>query len=99
MPFTNDVKRLITTLRAGRPEGDADRRPAPGAGPGDSPPDHCRAQCAGFEALRVPHMAVLQFRGPDGVRPGVRDDFRSKLDVLMNERYPRFGRPPFVSTS
>ena len=49
---------------------------------------------AGFEELRVPHMAVLQFRGPDGVRPGVSDDFRSKLDVMMNERYPRFGRPP-----
>jgi DNA-binding MarR family transcriptional regulator len=26
---------------------------------------------AGFEELRVPHMAVLQFPGPDEVRPGV----------------------------
>jgi len=26
---------------------------------------------AGFDDLRVPHMAVLQFPGPDGVRPGV----------------------------
>src|SRR6516162_2053977 len=25
---------------------------------------------AGFDDLRVPHMAVLQFPGPDGVRPG-----------------------------
>jgi DNA-binding MarR family transcriptional regulator len=25
---------------------------------------------AGFEELRVPHMAVLQFPSPDGVRPG-----------------------------
>jgi DNA-binding MarR family transcriptional regulator len=25
---------------------------------------------AGFERLRLPHMAVLQFPGPDGVRPG-----------------------------
>ena len=25
---------------------------------------------AGFEELRVPHMALLQFPGPDGVRPG-----------------------------
>jgi len=25
---------------------------------------------AGFEDLRVPHMAVLQFPGPDGGRPG-----------------------------
>src|SRR5512138_53899 len=24
---------------------------------------------AGFDELRVPHMAVLQFPGPDGVRP------------------------------
>ena len=26
---------------------------------------------AGFEELRLPHMAVLQFPGPDGVRPSV----------------------------
>src|SRR6516225_12232088 len=26
---------------------------------------------AGFGELRVPHMAVLQFPGPDGVRPGM----------------------------
>ena len=26
---------------------------------------------AGFEELKVPHMAVLQFPGPDGVRPSV----------------------------
>ena len=26
---------------------------------------------AGFEELTVPHMAVLQFPGPDGVRPGM----------------------------
>ena len=26
---------------------------------------------AGFDELRVPHMAVLQYPGPDGVRPGV----------------------------
>src|SRR5437879_1971565 len=26
---------------------------------------------AGFEELRVPHMPVLQFPGPDGARPGV----------------------------
>ncbi|HXH47786.1 MAG TPA: MarR family winged helix-turn-helix transcriptional regulator [Terriglobia bacterium] len=25
---------------------------------------------AGFHELRLPHMAVLQFPGPDGVRPG-----------------------------
>jgi hypothetical protein len=25
---------------------------------------------AGLEELRVPHMAVLQYPGPDGVRPG-----------------------------
>lgn len=25
---------------------------------------------AGFATLRLPHMAVLQFPGPDGVRPG-----------------------------
>jgi DNA-binding MarR family transcriptional regulator len=26
---------------------------------------------AGFEGLRMPHMAVLQYPGPDGVRPGM----------------------------
>jgi DNA-binding MarR family transcriptional regulator len=26
---------------------------------------------AGFDELRLPHMAVLQFPGPDGVRPGM----------------------------
>lgn len=26
---------------------------------------------AGFEGLRLPHMAVLQYPGPDGVRPSV----------------------------
>jgi DNA-binding MarR family transcriptional regulator len=26
---------------------------------------------AGFDGLTLPHMAVLQFPGPDGVRPGV----------------------------
>jgi DNA-binding MarR family transcriptional regulator len=26
---------------------------------------------AGFNELRMPHMAVLQFPGPDGVRPGL----------------------------
>ena len=26
---------------------------------------------AGFEGLSMPHMAVLQFPGPDGARPGV----------------------------
>jgi len=25
---------------------------------------------AGFSELRLPHMAVLQFPGPDGIRPG-----------------------------
>jgi DNA-binding MarR family transcriptional regulator len=25
---------------------------------------------SGFEELRLPHMAVLQFPGPDGMRPG-----------------------------
>ncbi len=29
---------------------------------------------AGFHELRLPHMAVLQFPGPDGVRPGVLAD-------------------------
>src|SRR5690242_21863365 len=30
-----------------------------------------RLNAAGFEELRVPHMAVLQFPGADGVRPSM----------------------------
>jgi DNA-binding MarR family transcriptional regulator len=40
---------------------------------------------AGFEELRVPHMAVLQFPGPDGVRPGILADRAGMSKQAMNQ--------------
>jgi DNA-binding MarR family transcriptional regulator len=40
---------------------------------------------AGFEELRVPHMAVLQFPGPDGVRPGALAERAGISKQAMNQ--------------
>jgi len=40
---------------------------------------------AGFEGLRVPHMAVLQFPGPDGARPGVLAERAGMSKQAMNQ--------------
>lgn len=40
---------------------------------------------AGFEELRMPHMAVLQFPGPDGVRPGVLAERAGMSKQAMNQ--------------
>jgi DNA-binding MarR family transcriptional regulator len=40
---------------------------------------------AGFEDLRVPHMAVLQFPGPDGVRPGMLAERAGMSKQAMNQ--------------
>ena len=40
---------------------------------------------AGFEALSLPHMAVLQFPGPDGVRPGVLAERAGISKQAMNQ--------------
>jgi len=40
---------------------------------------------AGFNELRVPHMAVLQFPGPDGVRPGVLAERAGMSKQAMNQ--------------
>ena len=40
---------------------------------------------AGFEELRVPHMAVLQFPGPDGVRPGMLAERAGISKQAMNQ--------------
>jgi DNA-binding MarR family transcriptional regulator len=40
---------------------------------------------AGFEDLRLPHMAVLQFPGPDGVRPGVLAERAAMSKQAMNQ--------------
>src|SRR5213595_3169876 len=40
---------------------------------------------AGFEELRVPHMAVLQFPGPDQVRPGALAERAGMSKQAMNQ--------------
>jgi len=40
---------------------------------------------AGFKELRVPHMAVLQFPGPDGVRPGTLAERVGMSKQAMNQ--------------
>jgi DNA-binding MarR family transcriptional regulator len=40
---------------------------------------------AGFTELRVPHMAVLQFPGPDGVRPGLLAERAGMSKQAMNQ--------------
>ena len=40
---------------------------------------------AGFDDLRVPHMAVLQFPGPDGVRPGMLAERAGISKQAMNQ--------------
>jgi DNA-binding MarR family transcriptional regulator len=40
---------------------------------------------AGFEELSVPHMAVLQFPGPDGIRPGMLAERAGMSKQAMNQ--------------
>jgi len=40
---------------------------------------------AGFEDLNLPHMAVLQFPGPDGVRPGALAERAGVSKQAMNQ--------------
>ena len=40
---------------------------------------------AGFPDLRLPHMAVLQFPGPDGIRPGVLAERAGISKQAMNQ--------------
>jgi DNA-binding MarR family transcriptional regulator len=40
---------------------------------------------SGFEELRVPHMAVLHFPGPDGVRPGTLAERAGMSKQAMNQ--------------
>lgn len=40
---------------------------------------------AGFEELTLPHMAVLQFPGPDGVRPGALAERSGITKQAMNQ--------------
>jgi len=40
---------------------------------------------AGFDELRLPHIAVLQFPGPDGVRPGTLAERAGISKQAMNQ--------------
>ena len=40
---------------------------------------------AGFEELRVPHMAVMQFPGPDGIRPSALAERAGISKQAMNQ--------------
>lgn len=40
---------------------------------------------AGFEDLRMPHMAVLQYPGPDGIRPGTLAERAGISKQAMNQ--------------
>src|SRR5678810_14154 len=40
---------------------------------------------AGFDELRLPHMAVLQFPGPDGVRPSMLAERAGMSKQAMNQ--------------
>src|SRR5512146_2831630 len=40
---------------------------------------------AGFEDLRLPHMAVLQYPGPEGVRPGTLAERAGMSKQAMNQ--------------
>ena len=40
---------------------------------------------AGFDELRLPHIAVLEFPGPDGVRPGLLAERAGMSKQAMNQ--------------
>jgi len=44
-----------------------------------------KLNAAGFEELRIPHMAVLQFPGPDGLRPGTLAQSAGMSKQAMNQ--------------
>jgi len=54
---------------------------------------------AGHDELRVPHMAVLQFPGPDGVRPGTLAERAGMSKQAMNQLLRSLERLGYVSRS
>src|SRR5512136_2833722 len=54
---------------------------------------------ADFADLRVPHMAVLQFPGPDGVRPGVLAERAGMSKQAMNQLLRSLERLGYLSRS
>jgi len=54
---------------------------------------------AGFEGLNLPHMAVLQFPGPDGVRPGALAERAGMSKQAMNQLLGTLERLGYVTRS
>ena len=81
----SDVKTSVDSRSPSQDEGHADRRAAARAGQAIQRRIIKELNAAGFEELRVPHMAVLQFPGPDGVRPGVLAERAGMSKQAMNQ--------------
>ena len=54
---------------------------------------------AGYDELRVPHMAVLQFPGPEGVRPGTLAERAGMSKQAMNQLLRSLETLGYVSRS
>ena len=54
---------------------------------------------SGFDDLRLPHMAVLQFPGPDGVRPGTLAERAGMSKQAMNQLLRSLEALGYVSRS
>jgi DNA-binding MarR family transcriptional regulator len=54
---------------------------------------------AGYDELRVPHMAVLQFPGPDCVRPGTLAERAGMSKQAMNQLLRSLEKLEYVSRS
>jgi DNA-binding MarR family transcriptional regulator len=54
---------------------------------------------AGFDELSIPHMAALQFPGPDGVRPGVLAERAAMSKQAMNQLLRSLERLGYISRS
>jgi DNA-binding MarR family transcriptional regulator len=52
---------------------------------------------AGFDDLRLPHMAVLQYPGPDGVRPSVLAERAGMSKQAMNQLLHSLERLGYVT--
>src|SRR5947209_503496 len=52
---------------------------------------------AGFDELRLPHMAVLQYPGPDGVRPSVLAERAGMSKQAMNQLLQSLERLGYVT--
>ena len=54
---------------------------------------------AGFDDLRLPHIAVLQFPGPDGVRPGTLAERAGMSKQAMNQLLKSLERLGYIVRS